>query len=431
MLYAAYPPEVNSARLTFGPGPVPMIETAAAYSAIAEGLLAAAAGADGQTTAMAVTWEGESANSAQQAFRRHANWLRTQGGVAQSVAQHALVQAEAYTSALASMPPLPVILANRAASAALVASNGMGQNMAALAINEAIYLGMWAQAAGTMYAYHGATLANTATLPPPPTAPQIVSPSPLGSDPGLRADPGVDRIVRPESIRTGTQDHAGTQDNSVTQDTGKTGDTTPDSPTQPDQPGQPGQSDVGNTPSDVQQPTDPMQLPSDAPYGSEGLIDGTAQDTGFFGTSQGSSTLAALNGGVGSLAGISLMRGGLGSIPGGATGFRMPTNWSLGKGTAFGAPLNNGANTAVPARKGPPRGAFAPKTGRRRRDDEKSKKPATVFVPGEPQEVPVLEKPPVIGVIEYVDEPEPRLDDSDAHLVNVLGEPDRGQLHAS
>lgn len=54
------------------------------------------------------------------------------------------------------------------------------------------------------------------------------------------------------------------------------------------------------------------------------------------------------------------------------------------------------------ARKGPPRGAVAPKARmRRRRDDEK--RSSKVFVPGEPQDVPVLEQPPVIGVIEYED----------------------------
>jgi len=39
---------------------------------------------------------------------------------------------------------------------------------------------------------------------------------------------------------------------------------------------------------------------------------------------------------------------------------------------------------------------------RRRRKDE-DRKSEKVFVPGEQLEVPVLEKPPVIGVIEYAD----------------------------
>ncbi|WP_327113593.1 PPE family protein [Nocardia sp. NBC_01730] len=431
MFYAAYPPEVNSARLTFGLGPGPMVAAAAGYAAIGDGLLAAATAAEGQTTAMGIEWQGDSANQAQLAFRKHASWLREQGTIAMAVAQHALVQAEAYTSALGKMPPLPAILANRALTATLVASNSMGQNTPMIAVNEMVYMVMWAQAAGTMYQYHAETLANTASLPPPPPAPEIVGPSPTGPGPGFKSSPDVSSVGHTDPTGpTVTQNNPVQHDNSVTQDTSNTtGDNTTDTPTQPDQP--PADS-VGNTPPEVQEPvSDPMQGLTDAPYGSEGLIDGTAQDAGFFGTSASSSTLVGLNGGAGAALAIGLQRGGLGSIPGGSTGFRMPTNWSLGKGTAFGASLNNNATAASPARKGPPRGAIAPKTGRRRRDDEKSTKPAAVFVPGEPQEVPVLEKPPVIGVIEYVDEPEPRLDDSDAQLANILGETDRGKINAS
>jgi hypothetical protein len=63
---------------------------------------------------------------------------------------------------------------------------------------------------------------------------------------------------------------------------------------------------------------------------------------------------------------------------------------------------------------------------RRRRDDEK--KPSKVFVPGEPQDVPVLEQPPVIGVIEYVDSD--GRDDSTPEQVHAVGVIERDEDEA-
>ena len=132
-----------------------------------------------------------------------------------------------------------------------------------------------------------------------------------------------------------------------------------------------------------------------------GSGDGDLGQSWFYDTSQNSPTLAALSGGAGSLVALNMARGGLGSMPGAATGFRMPASWNPGAGRAFGA-MPQQATSGPMARKGPPRGALAPKARmRRRRDDEK--RSSKVFVPGEPQDVPVLEQPPVIGVIEYED----------------------------
>lgn len=123
---------------------------------------------------------------------------------------------------------------------------------------------------------------------------------------------------------------------------------------------------------------------------------------GFSENSQSSTTLAGLSGGVGSLVALNMTRGGLGAMPGAASGFRMPSNWSLGRGTAFGATSNPTAAGLAP-RNTPPRGATAPKAQMRRRKRDEDREKSKVFVPGEPQEVPVLEQPPVIGVIEYAD----------------------------
>ncbi|GAA5062224.1 PPE family protein [Nocardia callitridis] len=438
MLYGAYPPEQNSARLMSGRGPVPMLGAAAAYASIADGLLAAAAASESDTRSMGVTYQGDSADKAQLAFHKHAGWLRDQGMIAMTVSQHAMVQAELYSAALAKMPSLLAIVANRATLAGLVLTNSMAQNSAAIAANEFAYDIMWATAAAVMYEYHAETAANTGSMPPPPPAPEITSPSlpGMGQGPGSGFDGGQHSGL-PVLNRSGgggaavPKDTAGFGDTAGREGPGRASDPggNPDAPVQPDQPpvDQP-PVDLADNPASEALP-DPAQM-TDLPYGSEDFIDGTSSEMGYLGTSPQSSTLAGLNGGMGSSVAVGLLRGGPGAMPGGATGFRLPTNWSLGKpgGTAFGAPLNNNPSGASPARKAAPRGVIAPKTRRRRRDDEKSTK--QVFVPGEPQEVPVLEKPPVIGVIEYTDDVEPSVERSESPLMNILGEPDRGEVKA-
>ncbi|MEU6831332.1 hypothetical protein ABZ894_22005 [Nocardia beijingensis] len=104
-----------------------------------------------------------------------------------------------------------------------------------------------------------------------------------------------------------------------------------------------------------------------------------------------STPLIGMSGGVGSLVGLGMLRGVLGSVSGAATGFRLPMNCAPGIGTAFGAGTGN--LSAAPASRALPRkGVGAPTAPMRRRGKEEDKdKPAKVFVPGEQLEVPVLE----------------------------------------
>ncbi|MEW1737158.1 hypothetical protein AB0346_14510 [Nocardia beijingensis] len=134
-----------------------------------------------------------------------------------------------------------------------------------------------------------------------------------------------------------------------------------------------------------------------------------------------STPLAGMSGGVGSLVGLGMLRGVLGSMPWAATGFQMPVNCAPGTGTAFGA--GTGILSTAPASRALPRkGVGAPTAQMRRRGKEEDKdKPAKMFVPGEQLEVPVLERPPAIGVIEYGDDGIPEETASDAVLVGVLG----------
>ncbi|MFE3445405.1 PPE family protein [Nocardia sp. NPDC059180] len=441
--YGALPPLLMSINLNSGPGPLPMLYTAKSYLALAESLAIAAGSSDAHTAGLAGNWGGDSALKAQGAYRRHTEWLRQQSELAALVAERSFQQAAAYTQARATMPPPAVIAANRVAMVGLATTNGMGQNTAALAANEAAYMTMWAIALETMMAYEAESLANAASLPPAPPAPQITSAPGVGGGGPLNLLPGGGGGSQdgfgggpgdggggggrgPDGRGPNQGPGAGDPGTGGPSDPGSGGSTDPGT-------GGPGTSDTppttgGNGPADSLPgegqlpPTDSMTGPEtlgDMPFsGPDGLVDPSI-DPAFFGTSPQSSTLDGLTGGVGSTVALGLARGGLGGMPGAATGFRMPANWALrAPGATFGAPVTPAG--APPARNMPPRGAIAPNARRRRRDREEYRKPAAVYTPGEPQEVPVLEKPPAIGVIEYHD------DDTTSQHKEVLGEPVRG-----
>jgi PPE-repeat protein len=100
------------------------------------------------------------------------NWLTSTGAQAEETANNARAAVAAYEAAFAMTVPPPVIAANRALLAALVATNFFGQNTPAIMINEALYAEMWAQDAAAMYGYTGASLAAAQVTPfvePPQT----------------------------------------------------------------------------------------------------------------------------------------------------------------------------------------------------------------------------------------------------------------------
>jgi PPE-repeat protein len=75
--------------------------------------------------------------------------------------------------------PPPVIAANRAQLASLVATNVLGQNVPAIAATEVHYGQMWAQDAAAMYGYAAQSSAAT-RVPSFTNAPQTTSPGALG-----------------------------------------------------------------------------------------------------------------------------------------------------------------------------------------------------------------------------------------------------------
>lgn len=172
--FGALMPEINSARMYAGAGSGPMLAAAAGWSAIGAELRSAAAGyqvvVDGLT---AVAWQGPSALAMTAAATVNIEWLQLTAGQAELSAARARTVAAAYEAAFAATVPPPVVAANRTLLAALIATNILGQNMAAIAATEAHYAVMWAQDAAAMYGY--AVAAVPAAELEPFTAPRPTS----------------------------------------------------------------------------------------------------------------------------------------------------------------------------------------------------------------------------------------------------------------
>ena len=115
-------------------------------------------------------WVGPSSVAMAAAAAPYAAWMSTTAAAAEQTASQVGSAIAAYEAAFAATVAPPVIAANRSLLAALVATNILGQNTPAIAATEALYAEMWAQDAGAMYGYAGASEAATTVTPfnPPP-----------------------------------------------------------------------------------------------------------------------------------------------------------------------------------------------------------------------------------------------------------------------
>jgi PPE-repeat protein len=173
MDFATLPPEVNSGRMYAGPGTGPMLAAAAAWDGLAAELQSTAASYRSVIAELTGgPWLGSSSASMAAATAPYLAWMTTAAGQAEHTATQAKAAAAAYEAAFAMTVPPAVIAANRSLLMALVATNVLGQNTAAIAANETEYAEMWAQDAAAMYGYAGSSAAAstlTPFTPPPPT----------------------------------------------------------------------------------------------------------------------------------------------------------------------------------------------------------------------------------------------------------------------
>ena len=166
--FGALPPEISSGKIYSGPGSAPLLAAATAWDALASELQTTAASYASTIGELTTSWQGPSSAAASSAAAPYTAWLSNTAAQAEQTASQAQAAAGAYEAAFAASIPPPVIAANRAALALLVATNFLGQNTPAIAGNEATYAEFWAQDAVAMYGYAGA--ATTASQLTPFTA---------------------------------------------------------------------------------------------------------------------------------------------------------------------------------------------------------------------------------------------------------------------
>jgi PPE-repeat protein len=211
MDFGALAPEVNSGRMYAGAGSGPLLAAAAAWDSLAADLQSAAASYGSMIQSLSVgPWTGPSSTAMAAAATPYVAWMTATGAQAELAASQAKIAAGAYEAAFAAMVPPPVIATNRALLAALVASNILGQNTAAIAAAETHYAEMWAQDAAGMYAYAGSSSTASAltsfTEPPPTTnaAAAVIQPAAASATPAA-SSVGSQLVALIESIPTWLQ----------------------------------------------------------------------------------------------------------------------------------------------------------------------------------------------------------------------------------
>jgi PPE-repeat protein len=172
MDFAMLPPEVNSGRMYAGPGSGPMVAAAAAWDGLAAELQSTSASYESVISELSGgSWLGPSSASMAAAAAPYVEWMTTAAAQAEQTATQAKAAAAAYEAAFAMTVPPAVVAANRALLTALIATNVLGQNTAAIAATETDYAEMWAQDAAAMYGYASQSTVATKVTPFTPPAP--------------------------------------------------------------------------------------------------------------------------------------------------------------------------------------------------------------------------------------------------------------------
>ncbi|WP_068178763.1 PPE family protein [Mycobacterium sp. UM_CSW] len=202
MDYGLLPPEVNSARMYTGPGAGSLVAASAGWGDLAVELHSAAAGFQSVISALTSgPWLGPASASLVAAATPFVAWLQSSATSSELASSQAAAAASAHETAFALTVPPPVIAANRAELAALLATNFLGQNAPAIAANEAEYFEMWAQDATAMYAYASSSAAAAAQLTDFAEPPEVADSSGLA-----RQSAAVSAAAADNPVQTVVQD---------------------------------------------------------------------------------------------------------------------------------------------------------------------------------------------------------------------------------
>lgn len=181
MEWTFLPPEINSARMYTGPGLASLLAAAGSWDALSAELASTAESYESVLAGLDLQWRGPASESMTYSAARYVGWLQTTAEQTKQTAMQARTAAAAYEQAYAMTVPPPVIAANRALLAALVATNIVGQNTAAIADAEAQYADFWAQDAAAMAGYSMASMTVTSQLPRFATAHKSINESGVGA----------------------------------------------------------------------------------------------------------------------------------------------------------------------------------------------------------------------------------------------------------
>lgn len=173
------PPEINSGRMYGGLGSASLLDSAAAWQALAVQLGSAGAAFQAVIEALTSTaWVGPSSMTMALAAAPYVVWMIATAEQCQAAALAAAGAADAFEAARAGVVPPPVIAQNRAQLVALLNTNFMGFNTPAIMANETHYGQMWAQDTATMYGFAGQAAGITGTLVP--FTPPLPNSDPIG-----------------------------------------------------------------------------------------------------------------------------------------------------------------------------------------------------------------------------------------------------------
>lgn len=181
MSFAAFPPEVNSGLMYAGAGAGPLMAAATAWNNLAAEISTTATQYESIITSLTTEqWTGSGSAAAAAAAQPYVSWLTSTAAAAEQAGIQATASAAAYEAAFAATVPPPLIAANRATLAALVATNFLGINTPAIMATEAHYAEMWVQDATAMATYQ-ADAAVAALLEPLTPATPTTNPGAAGA----------------------------------------------------------------------------------------------------------------------------------------------------------------------------------------------------------------------------------------------------------
>lgn len=164
MEFMALPPEITSALIHSGPGAESLFQASGAWQQLSTNLEESAENYGATLSSLTATWHGASSAAMAQAVEPYLTWLRTTAQQTQQTAAAAQAAAAAFISARAAVVPTTQVMANRTRLAQLLATNGFGKNLPAIAETEAEYQSMWANNSAAMRRYQ-LTSAQATTLP--------------------------------------------------------------------------------------------------------------------------------------------------------------------------------------------------------------------------------------------------------------------------